>query len=85
MSAAANSWQSSYDLRRPCIPQVHIQRVYVIDPRTECFAASLCYTRCYFQTNNSAMIGSLQSQDDTGKVTHLILHQGGDRQAKKID
>lgn len=24
-------------------------------------------------------------KDDTGKVTHLILHQGGDRQAKKID
>ena len=24
-------------------------------------------------------------KDDTGKVTHLILHQGGDRQAKRID
>lgn len=24
-------------------------------------------------------------KDDTGKVTHLILHQGGDRQAKKIE
>jgi hypothetical protein len=23
-------------------------------------------------------------KDDTGKVTHLILHQGGDRQAKRI-
>jgi len=24
-------------------------------------------------------------KDDTGKVTHLILHQGGDRQAKRIN
>jgi CubicO group peptidase (beta-lactamase class C family) len=24
-------------------------------------------------------------KDETGKVTHLILHQGGDRQAKKIE
>lgn len=24
-------------------------------------------------------------KDDTGKVTHLILHQGGDREAKRIN
>ncbi len=37
----------------------------------------------FFLTTIDAKITFVK--DDTGKVTHLILHQAGDRQAKRIN